>query len=447
MNILLIGNGAREHAIAEAIMRSRHNPVLLAYMKTNNPGIAAIAEKSGGTVAIGDYGDLPKIVGCAQAHGVKLAVIGPEDPLADGVADALKKVGIPTVGPKKKLAQLESSKWFARNLLDRNDIPGNPWWRHFTDKGALAKCVRELFANNIPLVLKPDGLTGGKGVMVQNDHFTSTDQAIALAEEMFEYHQIVLVEEKLEGEEFSLQCLTDGKTVVATPPVQDHKRRLNGDQGLNTGGMGSYSCADHLLPFLTPEELNQALNIVRKTVRAVSTGDFPYRGIIYGGFMLTASGVKLIEFNVRFGDSEAMNILPLLKTDFVDICLAIVNGTLDKLNVQFENLATVCKYVVPVNYGMPVNQHVPTESNLIRIGNLGEATLYHSLIYSDETGLHMTSSRAVAVLGTSPDLAEAERIAEKAVQAIKGDVAHRSDIGTAALIAKRVRHMEELRGK
>jgi len=442
MNILLVGNGAREHAIAEAIMRSNRSPSLFVYMKANNPGIAALADK----VAIGEYGNLADIKNFAQDQNVKFAIIGPEDPLVNGVADALEEVDIPTVGPRQAQAKLESSKYLCRMLLLINGIPGNPWFRPFTNKGALAKYIRELFTNKIPFVLKPDGLTGGKGVMVQGDHFGSLDQAIPIAEKMFKEHKTVLVEEKLEGEEFSLQCLTDGKTVIPSPPVQDHKRRLAGDRGLNTGGMGSYSCANGLLPFLTREELNQALNIVRKTVWAVSKGNAPYRGVIYGGFMLTAKGVKLIEYNVRFGDPEAMNILPLLETDFVDVCLAIIHGKLHEMDVKFKPWNTVVKYVVPKNYGLPPEKQTPSASNLLKIGDM-DAGLYHSSIFNDETGLHMTSSRALAVLGVGDFMAEAELIAEAGANAIRGEVAHREDIGTADLIAKRVRHMEELRIK
>lgn len=444
MNILLIGNGAREHAIAEAIMRSKYDPKLFVYMKTNNPGIAAMAD----TVEIGGYADLANIKNFTQDHNVKLAIIGPEDPLANGAADALEEVGIPTVGPHKKLAKLETSKIWTRDLLTKYYIPGNPEYFIYTASQLweLNQHIMDLDILHRQYVLKPDGLTGGKGVQVQGDHFTTRDQAMAIVEEMFKDHERILLEEKLEGEEFSLQCLTDGKTVVATPPVQDHKRRLVGDKGLNTGGMGSYSCANHSLPFLQHGNLVMALHITRLTAQALhkETGKL-YKGIMYGGFINTAQGVKLIEWNARFCDPEAMNVLPILKTDFIDICLAIVDGTLGRLNVQFENLATVCKYIVPVNYGLPEDQHTSVESNLIQIGDLGKATLYHSSISGDEVGMHMTSSRAVAVLGIASNLAEAEAIAEKGANAITGTVAHRSDVGTAELIAKRVQHMEDLK--
>ncbi|MDD5168790.1 MAG: phosphoribosylamine--glycine ligase, partial [Syntrophales bacterium] len=345
-HILLIGNGAREHAIAEAIVRSTRNPVLFAYMKSNNPGIASLAKEA----RLGSYGDLTSIVDFARASQASMAVVGPEDPLNAGVVDTLKDAGIPAVGPTRNLARLETSKSFTRNLVQKYNIPGNPSYKVFTSPEGIPEFLRQLPG----VVIKPDGLTGGKGVMVQNDHFQTMDEAMSICLDILEEHGSVTVEEKLEGEEFSLQCLCDGKTVIATPPVQDHKRRFLDDKGPNTGGMGSYSCEDHLLPFLTSRDVADGLAITRKVADAIymETGEY-YKGVMYGGFMITRTGVKLLEYNARFGDPEAMNILPLLATDFVDVCRAIIEGTLEKLPVIFDKKATVCKYVVPRGYGLP----------------------------------------------------------------------------------------------
>lgn len=443
--VLLIGNSARGHAIAATAAKSRHKPALFAYMKTNNPGIAALAQ----AVEIGEYRDLARIMSFVRAQGINLAVIDPEDPLKFGAADALERCGIPTVGPLKRLARIETSKTFARELMAKHNIPGSPKSRTFNDPYH-SRRIKEYLEKIGPAVLKPDGLTGGHGVMVQGEHFATIDEALAICLSILQKHPSVVIEEKFSGEEFTLQCFTDGEIVIPLPLVQDHKRRLIGDQGLNTGGMGSYACANHLLPFLTQGELEQAIDIVRQTVAALykETGEL-YRGIIYGGFMITRDGVKLIEFNARFGDPEAINVLSVLETDFLDICRRITcpekYGRLDQLPISFRHRATVVKYVVPVNYGLPKDQWITTESDLIQIGDLGKAALYYSSVNSDQAGCHLTSSRAVAILGTANDLAEAERIAEQGARAIYGAVAHRSDIGTAALMARRTRHMEELR--
>jgi len=438
--VLLVGNGAREHAIAEAIMRSSQDPKLFSYMKTNNPGIAALSAKS----LVGPYEDLPALMAFAKVNGCEFAVVGPEDPLNLGAVDALLAAGIPAVGPKKGLSRLETSKSFTRDLLRKYGIPGNPRYETFTSLSGI-----EAFMQDLPgIVVKPDGLTGGKGVKVQGDHFQTREEAFQYCKEVLREHPAVVIEEKLEGEEFSLQCITDGKTVVATPPVQDHKRRFVDDRGPNTGGMGSYSDADHCLPFMRPEDVTEGLAITQRVAEAIhrETGDY-YRGIMYGGFMITRDGVRLVEYNARFGDPEAMNILPLLKTDFVEICRAVVGGTLDRLAVEFERKATVCKYIVPKGYGLPKDHpDAQSTSAKIDVGDVGDARLYYASVDRKADGLYMTSSRAIGVVGIAASLDEAERIAESAVSAVKGPVDHRPDIGTKALIQRRIDHMQRLRG-
>ena len=440
INILLIGNGAREHAIAEAVMRSKHRLRLFSFMKANNPGIASLSEK----ISMGSYSDLAAVSAFAKGRSVDFAIIGPEDPLNSGVVDMLKEIGIPAVGPTKSLARLETSKSFTRNLLQKYNIPGNPKFKIFTGM----KGIKEFLGELDGIVVKPDGLTGGKGVMVQGDHFQTKEEALAYCEQVLAEHQSVTIDERLEGEEFSLQCLCDGKTVVATPPVQDHKRRFVGDKGPNTGGMGSYSCEDHSLPFMDKTDVAEGLAITQKVAEAIykETGEY-YKGVMYGGFMITKSGIKLLEYNARFGDPEAMNILPILKTDFVDVCRAIIEGTLDRIKIEFEKKATVCKYIVPMGYGLPKDHpHAKSTSAKIEVGDAGSARLYYASVDKREDGLYMSTSRAIGVVGIAENLSKAEEIAEKAASQIKGPVDHRPDIGTEPLIEKRIRHMRQVRG-
>jgi len=438
-NILLVGNGAREHAMAEAIMRSAEKPLLFSYMKANNPGIAALSEKT----KIGGYADLAAITSFARENKIELAVIGPEDPLNNGVVDALAQISVPAVGPNKSLARLETSKSFTRNLVNKYNIPGNPQYQVFTSMEGV-----EAFLNSLDgIVLKPDGLTGGKGVLVQGDHFSTKEEAMNLCTQILQDSSSVIVEEKFDGEEFSLQCLCDGQTVVGTPLVQDHKRRFDGDKGPNTGGMGSYSLPDHSMPFLKPSDIEEGLEITRQVAAALlkETGS-PYKGVMYGGFIATKNGAKLLEYNARFGDPEAMNILPLLKTDFVVICRHIIDGTLDKLKIEFESKATVCKYVVPKGYGLPADHPDAASSKAkIEVGDVGKARLYYSSVDKKEDGLYLSSSRAIGIVGIADTLDAARRIAEEGVQAVKGPVAYREDIGTDALIQKRIDHMRKIR--
>jgi phosphoribosylamine--glycine ligase len=439
LNILLVGNGAREHALAEAITRSEQKPRLFSFMKTNNPGIASLSEK----IKLGSYADLGAITGFAAENKIELAVIGPEDPLNNGVVDVLEKIGIPSVGPTKSLARLETSKSFTRNLVKKYNIPGNPQFKVFNAIDGVEAFLYQLES----IVIKPDGLTGGKGVLVQGDHFTTKQEALNLCKQILAESSSLIVEEKFDGEEFSLQCLCDGKTVVGTPLVQDHKRRFDGDKGPNTGGMGSYSLPDHSMPFLKPQDLQDGLEITRQVAAALlkETGSH-YKGVMYGGFIATKNGVKLLEYNARFGDPEAMNILPLLKTDFVEICRHIVAGTLDKLKIEFEHKATVCKYVVPKGYGLPADHPDAASSRVkIDVGDVGKARLYYSSVDKKEDGLYLSSSRAIGIVGIADTLEEARKIAEEGVKAIKGPVAYRTDIGTDALIQKRVDHMKKIR--
>jgi phosphoribosylamine--glycine ligase len=435
MNILLIGNGAREHVVAEALKRNKEVK-LFSYMKSKNPGIISLSE----SVELGSYSDLKKINEFAQTNNIDFAFIGPEDPLNEGVADSLQEIGIESIGPKKELAQLETSKAFTRNLLKKYNIEGNPKFKIFNKENI--EEIQEFLNELEGIVIKPDGLTGGKGVKVQGDHFQTKEEAIAYCKEVLQTHPSVIVEDKLDGEEFSLQCLTDGKTVVATPPVQDHKRAYEDDKGPNTGGMGSYSHENHLLPFLQKEHVDAALQITKKVADSIKeeTGEY-YKGVMYGGFILTKDGVKLIEYNARFGDPEAMNTLPLFKTDFTSICQSMIVQELGRLKVEFEKKATVCKYAVPKGY--PEN---PVKNEKVELGTVPEnVKVYYASVDKKDDGLYMTGSRAIAFVGIANSIEEAEKIAEAAVSNVQGKVFHRKDIGTKELIEKRVIHVKSFR--
>jgi phosphoribosylamine---glycine ligase len=432
-NILLIGNGAREHAIAKAIVKSEEKPKLFAYMKSNNPGIAELCED----IQIGKYSDVKEIVAFAQSFVPDFAVIGPEEPLSHGVADALEDAGIPCVGPKKELAQLETSKSFTRLIATKYKIGCNPDYKIFYSTEGIKDFLKKLGQ----VVIKPDGLTGGKGVRVQGDHFQTLDEAYKYCEEVLKEHKAVVIEEKLDGEEFSLQSFTDGVTVLDCPPVQDHKRAYVDDKGSNTGGMGSYSDSNHLLPFLKKEDVEAAHKITEKFVAALKDEtEELYKGVMYGGFIVTKKGVKLIEYNARMGDPEAMNVLSIFQSDFVELCRAIITTHLDEYNIKFDNMATVCKYAVPEGY--PENPLKNEKISLLEVPK--DTEMYFASVERKEDGLYMTGSRAIAFVGIGSDLEEAEVKAENAISSVKGRVFHREDIGTKELIQKRIDHMKRI---
>jgi len=249
----------------------------------------------------------------------------------------------------------------------------------------------------------------------------------------------VVLEERLIGEEFTLQTFVDGTHLIPMPLVQDHKRAFEGDLGPNTGGMGSYSMPDHMLPFVSKTDYKKALGIMKSTVAAMERTGHPYKGILYGQFMNTAKGPKVIEFNARFGDPEAMNVLSLMSTDLSNIVVKIATGSLSMADAHFDQEATVCKYIVPMGY-----PDSPAKGDPITIGAHTGALLYYANVEERGGKLSTLSSRTLAFVGVGPTLEEAEKIAELSASAVKGRVRYRRDIGTTALLDRRIAHMKEL---
>jgi phosphoribosylamine--glycine ligase len=439
LQIGLIGSDARTDCLAAACRASPRAGGLAALAELRNPGLVA---RTGDRVTVAGDVSRDTVLTWAKAARPDLVVVGPEKVLAAGAADALGEAGIPVFGPVAAAARIETSKRWARELVARHAIPGNPDYRVVRDAADLPDALgaRDGFA------LKPDGLTGGKGVRVYPEHFATLDEAAGYAAEVIAADGEVIVEERFIGQEFTLQTVTDGTAALHCPAVQDHKRAHVGDTGPNTGGMGSYSCADHALPFLTPDDITRARAINEAVIEAIqSEVGQPYRGVLYGGFIATATGVGIIEFNCRFGDPEATNVLPILDADFVELALAVAAGRLDPAAVAFRPQATVCKCVVPEGY-----PEAPRKGDRVRVPPdvLSDPRVAVFWAGCDQVGdaIEMSGSRAIAVVGTGDSLAAAEAVAEDACAAVEGPVRHRPDIGTDELVARRVTHMAELRG-
>lgn len=435
MNFLIVGSGAREHAIARSIKKSKTPNKLFCFASNRNPGIEAISE----ILKIGKIADPQTVSNFALKHSIDLAIIGPEAPLANGVVDSLQAINIQCVGPAKDLAQIETSKSFTRDLMQKYNIPGCPEYQTFNNLTNVPKFLNTLGED---YVVKFDGLMGGKGVKVSGEHLHSHAKAIEYCEQIIANSGKFVIEEKLIGEEFSLMSFCDGEHLIHMPPVQDHKRAYENDTGPNTGGMGSYNDANQSLPFLTNSDIESAKAINIATAQALKKEfGIGYKGILYGGFMVTNDGIKVIEYNARFGDPEAMNVFSLLQSDFVEICLGIANITLNKCDVIFSNKATVCKYAVPEGY-----PDSPIKGERIDISKVENPDhLYFASVDIKEDTLIESGSRTVAVVGIADTLQEAEAIAESEIKRIDGPLFHRTDIGTEALIQKRIKHMNVLK--
>ncbi|KTD35096.1 phosphoribosylamine-glycine ligase [Legionella nautarum] len=436
MKILVIGSGAREHAIIKALVRSPQKPSLYCYGTTINPGIKQFTQQ----YQVGDITDCAAVLDQAQSWGIELAIIGPEAPLEKGLVDELWQAGIPTVGPKKSLAQIETSKEFARDLMQKYKIAGLPRYQKFSSLNKLESFLYELGDGNY--VIKANGLMGGKGVKVAGEHLHSFVDAIAFCEEILTKNQTFIVEEKLIGQEFSFMCFADGQKLVPMPLVQDHKRAYSGDLGPNTGGMGSYSDANHRLPFLQVLEVEEALAINNAVFNALMKEcNEKYLGILYGSFIATKNGIYVIEFNARFGDPEALNVLSILDSDFLALCQDLVEGNLVKHEISFSNQATVCKYAVPEGYPDSPKKDFPIDFSKVE----AQDHLYLASVHETNQELLATGSRTAAYVGIADNIFEAEALAEKEISLVQGPLFHRADIGTKQLVQRRIDDMARIR--
>jgi len=447
--VLLVGGGGREHAIARAVSSSGAD--LYACAGNRNPGIAALAEEFESL----DTTNPTAVTAYAREVEATLAVIGPEAALEAGVADSLDDAGVYTFGPREQEARIETDKAFQRRFMERHDIPGCPAFETFEDMEAACEYVDDFDGD---LAVKPAGLTGGKGVRVTGDQITNEEAKEYIRES--DYDRIVL-EERLVGEEFTVQAFVANGDLRVTPAVQDHKRAYEGDEGPNTGGMGSYSDGQLALPFMDEDDYQEAVDVLQATVDALDS----YKGVLYGQFMLTADGIRVVEFNARFGDPEAMNTLPVLNTDFLDVLVAAREGeSLPRLS--FAPQATVCKYAVPEGYPTDPESgaRVTVDEETIRRvneryagdadgsvaadgGAPPEALLFYASVDERDDGIYTTTSRSFAVVGLADSIPMAEEVAEDALGAAGDGVHIRHDIGKPDLVQRRIDHMAELRGE
>ena len=419
MKVLIVGSGGREHAIAYSVAKS--DKVDKIYCTPGNAGIAEFAE----CAPIGAM-EFDKIVAFAKEKEIDLVIVGMDDPLVGGLVDELEAAGIRTFGPRKNAAILEGSKAFSKDLMKKYSIPTAAYETFTSAKEA----KKYLETAEYPIVLKADGLALGKGVLIcenKEDALAGVDE-LMLDKKFGTAGDTIVIEEFMTGREVSVLSFVDGNTIKIMSSAQDHKRAKDGDQGLNTGGMGNFSPS----PFYT-KEVDEFCKkyIYQATVDAMKSEGRPFKGVIFFGLMLTPKGPKVLEYNARFGDPEAQVVLPRMKNDIIDVMEACIDGTLDKVDLQFEDNAAVCVVLASDGYPVSYKKGYPI-SGLEKFEGKDDYFVFHAGTKFDGDQIVTNGGRVLGVTAKGKDLFEARANAYAATEWITFDNKYmRHDIGKA----------------
>jgi len=419
MNILVIGSGGREHAITWKVCQSPKAEKV--YVLPGNPGTSQIATNVEG-VSVDDHA---AVASFCKANQVDLVIVGPEVPLADGLVDSLSDAGVRCFGPKQASAEIEASKVFSKDFMARHNIPT----AHYVTFTRIDEATRYLQSIDYPIVIKASGLAAGKGVILPetDDEAKSTLEDILTKKVFGDAGGEVVIEERMTGQEVSLMAFTDGTTVVPMIPAQDHKRLLDGDNGLNTGGMGAYAPA----PVFTDAMLRKTMaKVLQPAVDGLRNEGRKFVGVLYAGLMLTPNGIRVLEFNCRFGDPETQVVLPLLETDLVEIAEACIDGRLNGIDVQWKNGAVVC--VVLASKGYPEK---PEKGQVVSFGELlDDMICFHAGTKQNGTDVVTAGGRVFGLTAWSSDIASAVQKVYANIDKVSFDgMQYRKDIAHRAL--------------
>ena len=428
MKVLVIGNGGREHALAWKIAQSSR--VDRVFVAPGNAGTALDAEN----VDIPAH-DFARLIKFAQENAIDLTVVGPEAPLADGLVDALQQARLRAFGPTKAAAQLEGSKVFCKNLLHSADVPTADF-QVFRDPERATRFIIDRYPSDhqdVPLVVKADGLAAGKGVIVCSKRGEVLDaiDRIARRREFGDAGKELIIEERLNGQEASVLAVTDGRTIVTLPPAQDHKRAHDGDTGPNTGGMGAY-CPTPLVDEKMLRLVEE--HILVPTIHALKRARQPFRGVLYAGLMVTHQGPKVLEYNVRFGDPECQPLLMRLQSDIVDLLEATIDGRLDEMQtLRWDPRPSVCVVMASEGYPGPYERGMPIRG-LDEAGKLPDVKVFHAGTATSDGQVVTNGGRVLGVTALGTSIAAAKLQAYKAVKCIRWPGAWcRKDISDKAL--------------
>ena len=447
---MIVGGGGREGAFAQNVMRDCE---LHAFVSHENPTIARCVRASGGGFVTGNAGDAAAVAAFARQQGVDLAFVSADEPLANGVVDALREGGIPAVGGSRAATRIEWDKVYSINLMQEVCPEFTPFHIVVSAPEEVDFALAEFKRKNLEVVVKPQGLTGGKGVKVMPAHLPDVAAAAAYAHELLaarEGEQVLLVE-KLYGLEFTIMGLTDGEHLVMAPATYDYPYRLEGDQGPGTGGMGCFTAAGELLPFMQPQHWEDCRRILQRVIDRLRADGLAFDGVLNGGFFLTAQGIRFMEFNGRFGDPEALNIVPLLATPLSAVIAAMAEKTLSPEGVQFRPQASVVKYLVAAEYPDASPAALDFQVDEAAISDSGIILTYASCVAlpdgdGDGGGGNfrtLKKSRVLALTALSDSIAEASERINTAIDAhIRGALHYRRDIASAA----QVRQLREAGG-
>ncbi len=421
MNVLVVGSGGREHAIVTSVAKSPKVDKI--YCAPGNAGIAALAQ----CVPIKAM-EFDKLADFAKEHDVDLTIVGMDDPLVGGIVDAFEEKGLRVFGPRKNAAILEGSKAFSKDLMKKYGIP-TAQYETFDDYNKALEYLET--KAKFPIVLKADGLALGKGVLICEN----LEEAKAGAKQIMEDKKFgsagneMVIEQFLTGREVSVLSFVDGKTIKIMSSAQDHKRAKDGDQGLNTGGMGNFSPT----PFYTPEvDKFCKEHIYQKTVDAMAAEGRPFKGVIFFGLMLTDDGPKVLEYNCRFGDPEAQVVLPRMKNDIIDVCEACIDGTLDQVDLQFEDNACVCVVLASDGYPVSYEKGFPIHGLENFEGKDGYYCFHAGTAFNDKGEIVTNGGRVLGITATGKTLQEARANAYRATEWVQFDNKYmRHDIGHA----------------
>ena len=419
MKVLIVGSGGREHAIAWSVSQSKRVDKI--YCAPGNGGIAQIAECVNITAM-----EFDKLADFAQENEIDLTIIGMDDPLVGGIVDVFEERGLRVFGPRKNAAIIEGSKSFSKDLMKKYNIPTC----HYETFHSPEEALLYLGGCNFPIVLKADGLALGKGVLIcQNLEEAEAGIATLMLDKQFgDAGDTVVIEDFMVGREASVLCFCDGTHIKPMTSAQDHKRAKDGDQGLNTGGMGTFSPS----PFYTEEvDAFCKAHIYQATVDAMAAEGREFKGIIFFGLMLTADGPKVLEYNARFGDPEAQVVLPRMKTDIIDVFEACIDGTLDQIDLEFEDNAAVCVVLASDGYPVSYQKGFPIKG-LDAFKDKEGYYVFHAGTAKKDGQIVTNGGRVLGVVAKGDDLKQARANAYKAIDLVEFDNKYyRHDIGKA----------------